>query len=199
MTRPTISVNISAPGLPNHIAPDSPVSASSKLSTTLADDLLCPRYADRDASSAPPSPASIESFDVLLDSTAWRRGEISLGGSGSAFSSSNNLLGACSCLPWSRRARQQRQHRRPPPQQGVIFFFLILLALMLLACAALAGGTLAMRHETRRTRAECYRRSGGGSGSGSGNDGDSRCDDSAWAKCVAVNGIGYCEGIGIAG
>ncbi|KAF1933839.1 uncharacterized protein M421DRAFT_28595, partial [Didymella exigua CBS 183.55] len=45
--------------------------------TTFANNLLCPRYADQDPTSAPPSPASIQSFDIL-DSIAWRRSYISL-------------------------------------------------------------------------------------------------------------------------
>lgn len=45
--------------------------------TTIADNLLCPRYADQDPTSAPPSPASIQSFDIL-ESIPWRRSYISL-------------------------------------------------------------------------------------------------------------------------
>jgi hypothetical protein len=41
------------------------------------DTLLCPRYAENDPTSAPPSPASIESFDIL-DSIPWRQSYISL-------------------------------------------------------------------------------------------------------------------------
>lgn len=39
---------------------------------------LCPRYAENDPTSAPPSPASIESFD--MDSIPWRRSYIPLDG-----------------------------------------------------------------------------------------------------------------------
>ncbi|KAI8937448.1 hypothetical protein NX059_005170 [Plenodomus lindquistii] len=46
--------------------------------TAVANTLLCPRYADTDPTSAPPSPASIESFDIL-DNVPWRRSYISLG------------------------------------------------------------------------------------------------------------------------
>jgi hypothetical protein len=46
--------------------------------TTFAHNTLCPRYAENDLTSAPPSPASIQSFDVL-DSIPWRRSYISLG------------------------------------------------------------------------------------------------------------------------
>ncbi|KAF2030311.1 hypothetical protein EK21DRAFT_38754, partial [Setomelanomma holmii] len=42
----------------------------------VANSLLCPRYAENDPTSAPPSPASIESFDIL-DSIPWRRSYIS--------------------------------------------------------------------------------------------------------------------------
>ncbi|EOA81595.1 hypothetical protein ACJQWK_10594 [Exserohilum turcicum] len=45
--------------------------------TTFANKTLCPRYAECDPTSAPPSPASVESLD-MLDSTPWRRDYISL-------------------------------------------------------------------------------------------------------------------------
>ncbi|KAH3912354.1 hypothetical protein HBI56_004690 [Parastagonospora nodorum] len=49
------------------------------------DTLLCPRYAENDPTSAPPSPASIESFDIL-DSIPWRRSYISLDSNGASLS-----------------------------------------------------------------------------------------------------------------
>lgn len=49
------------------------------------DTLLCPRYAENDPTSAPPSPASIESFDIL-DSVPWRRSYISLDDNGADLS-----------------------------------------------------------------------------------------------------------------
>jgi len=39
--------------------------------TAFAHSVLCPRYAENDPAFAPPSPASIESFDAL-DSVPWR-------------------------------------------------------------------------------------------------------------------------------
>jgi hypothetical protein len=45
--------------------------------SVFANTTLCPRYAENDLTSAPPSPASIESFHVL-DSIPWRRSYISL-------------------------------------------------------------------------------------------------------------------------
>ncbi|KAF1913820.1 hypothetical protein BDU57DRAFT_323708 [Ampelomyces quisqualis] len=45
--------------------------------TAFANTTLCPRYAEDDPTSAPPSPASIHAFDVL-DSIPWRRSYISL-------------------------------------------------------------------------------------------------------------------------
>ncbi|KAF2653953.1 hypothetical protein K491DRAFT_574122, partial [Lophiostoma macrostomum CBS 122681] len=64
-----ISINISAPKAANY----TPISPYSTSDHELSNTLLCPRYADADTSSAPPSPASIESFDIL-DSIPWRRG-----------------------------------------------------------------------------------------------------------------------------
>ncbi len=45
--------------------------------TAFANQTLCPRYAESDPTSAPPSPASVESFDIL-DNVPWRRSYISL-------------------------------------------------------------------------------------------------------------------------
>ncbi|KAL6703789.1 hypothetical protein ACN47E_009088 [Coniothyrium glycines] len=42
-----------------------------------AANFLCPRYAEADPTSAPPSPASLESFDIL-DNIPWRQSYISL-------------------------------------------------------------------------------------------------------------------------
>jgi hypothetical protein len=46
--------------------------------TIFSNNDLCPRYADADPSSAPPSPASVESFDIL-ESIPWRRSYIAPG------------------------------------------------------------------------------------------------------------------------
>ncbi|ORY19725.1 hypothetical protein BCR34DRAFT_448740, partial [Clohesyomyces aquaticus] len=53
-----------------------PLSPYTDDDNALSNNLICPRYADSDPTSAPPSPASIESFDIL-DSVAWRRGHTS--------------------------------------------------------------------------------------------------------------------------
>ncbi|EUC34186.1 hypothetical protein COCCADRAFT_36139 [Bipolaris zeicola 26-R-13] len=45
--------------------------------TAFANNTLCPRYAECDPTSAPPSPASIESLEIF-DSIPWRRDYIAL-------------------------------------------------------------------------------------------------------------------------
>lgn len=56
--------------------------------------------------------------------------------------------------------------------------------MMLLAAGCTVGGFFAWRHQNVKVRDECVRREGG-----------ERCKEIAWAKCVAINGVGYCEGI----
>lgn len=90
--------------------------------TTIANNLLCPRYADTDHTSAPPSPASIESFDIL-DSVPWRRSYISLG----PTSRQNEAL--------RRRSRQNRTR---------LLVVLVLFTLVTAGC--ILGGILAARH-----------------------------------------------------
>jgi hypothetical protein len=60
---------------------------------------------------------------------------------------------------------------------------LIILLLSLVAGCSVAGVVAAKRNQGR-TRDTCYKREGG-----------DRCTDNGWAKCVAANGLGYCEGI----
>ena len=128
----------------------------------LSNNLLCPRYAENDTSSAPPSPASIESFDIL-DSIAWRRGYTSHG--------SGAKPAACEAL--RKRWRKNRAQ---------MIALLLVLALFLIGCSV--GGYLALRHVSVRTKETCIAREGG-----------DRCADAAWAQCIALNGVGYCEGV----
>lgn len=90
--------------------------------TTIASNLLYPRYADTDPTSAPPSPASIESFDIL-DNVPWRRSYISLGPS----SRHNETLG--------RRLKRNRAR-----------LLAILLLFTLVAAGCTLGAILAARH-----------------------------------------------------
>lgn len=129
---------------------------------SLANNLLCPRYAENDTSSAPPSPASIESFDVL-DSIAWRRG----------YTSRETGAKARTCDAVRKRWRKNRAQ---------LIALLLVFALLLLGCAV--GAVLALRYETGRTAARCVVREGG-----------ERCAETAWARCVAGNGVGFCEGV----
>ncbi|KAF2703878.1 hypothetical protein K504DRAFT_507401 [Pleomassaria siparia CBS 279.74] len=129
----------------------------------LANNLLCPRYAENDSSSAPPSPASIESFDIL-DSVAWRQGH-------SSYNSRGGQVRACAILGSRWRDNKAR-------------ILWILLLMVLLAAGGVVAGMSAWRHQRASARDECVRREGG-----------ERCREITWAKCVAVNGVGYCEGI----
>ena len=131
--------------------------------TTLSNNLLCPRYAESDPSSAPPSPSSIESFDVL-DSVPWRRGYISLDAAGDRTRA------------WAVLSKKWQKNK------ARIIATLILFTLFVTACTI--GGYMAVRQERWRTRDMCYARGGG-----------DRCEEVAWAKCVRVNGLGFCEGV----
>jgi hypothetical protein len=155
-----MSIFISRPQTGGYIA--LPYSDNNSPSSALSNaNLLCPRYAEDDNTSAPPSPASIESFDIL-DSIAWRRGYTSHG------------LGArphrC-CASW-----RNQKHR------GLMIALAVVLALFLVGCSV--GAYAAIRHEAARTRETCLAREGG-----------ERCNDAAWARCIAGNGVGYCEGV----
>lgn len=103
-----------------------PLAPYSDDDTTFANNLLCPRYAENDLTSAPPSPASIESFDVL-DSIPWRRSYISLdNGAGSG-----------------RLRKQWKRHRA----QAIALLLLFLLAMT--GCGV--GGYMAVRHGKSNT------------------------------------------------
>lgn len=63
-----------------------------------------------------------------------------------------------------------------------IIAILVLLSLLIAGCAL--GGFAAVRYGKGRTINTCYARGGG-----------ERCQDAAWAKCIAADGLGYCEGV----
>lgn len=61
----------------------------------------------------------------------------------------------------------------------------IMLLTILLAAGCTIGGLFARRHEYMKTLETCLKREGG-----------ERCNQEiTWAKCVAFNGVGHCEGI----
>jgi hypothetical protein len=93
--------------------------------TTFAHNTLCPRYAENDLTSAPPSPASIESFDVL-DSIPWRRSYISLGNE----------------TDRSALSRRRRRHR------ARAIAVLLLLTLLCLGCGV--GVSIALQHSQNK-------------------------------------------------
>ncbi|KAF2270847.1 hypothetical protein CC78DRAFT_610903 [Lojkania enalia] len=130
---------------------------------TLPNNIICPRYADCDASSAPPSPASIESFDIL-DSVAWRRGHIS----------HRDIEGKVSTYDALASSWNNKKSR----MIGILLLFILLGA----GCSA--GAYLVVRHKKGGIQDECARRQG-----------RDRCTETTWAKCVARNGVGYCEGV----
>ncbi|KAF2007220.1 hypothetical protein P154DRAFT_516992 [Amniculicola lignicola CBS 123094] len=107
---------------------------------SLSNTLICPRYADADPSSAPPSPASIESFDVL-DSVAWRR-------SHTTYIPHVDKVRCCNNLGKTWRQRK-----------GQVMALGMLLTLLLLVCSL--GGYFAVRHERGKIREACYKREGG--------------------------------------
>jgi hypothetical protein len=101
----------------------------SRLLTPYTDDddhLLCPRYAENDPTSAPPSPASIESFGIM-DSIPWRRSYISLDDSAVATR-----------LHQRRRARRTR-----------VIALSLLMSLSVVAVSS--GGYLALQHGKSKT------------------------------------------------
>jgi hypothetical protein len=137
-----------------------PLSPYTDNDTYLSNNLLCPRYAENDNTSAPPSPASIESFDIL-DSVAWRQ-------SHSSHHPRSGKVRACDA--WRRNKSR---------------IVSTILLTMLLAAGCALGGLFAWRHENMKITDTCLRRDGG-----------DRCQkEITWAKCVASNGLGYCEGI----
>ncbi|KAH6878265.1 hypothetical protein BKA58DRAFT_435968 [Alternaria rosae] len=91
--------------------------------TTFAHNTLCPRYAESDPTSAPPSPASVESFEIL-DSIPWRRGYIALDNHGRQ---SGNTL----------RSRWMRNKVRA---------MVLLLLLTLLVAGCVLGGYMTIKH-----------------------------------------------------
>jgi hypothetical protein len=101
----------------------------SRLLVPYSDDdnyLLCPRYAENDPTSAPPSPASIESFGIM-DSIPWRRSYISL-----------DDPAATSHTHQRRRARRRR-----------VIALSLLIALSVIAVSS--GAYLATQHGKSKT------------------------------------------------
>lgn len=106
--------------------------------TTFANHVLCPRYAENDPTSAPPSPASLESFDIL-DSIPWRRSYISLDTPAGESSTFRHAL-----------ANRWRKHR------ARVIAITLLLALLLTGCT-LAAYITSQTHLTT----QCLARNGG--------------------------------------
>jgi hypothetical protein len=103
-----------------------PVTPYSDDEITFANNLLCPRYAENDPTSAPPSPTAIESFDVL-DSIPWRRSYIGLDDGAEA----------------RMQQRLMRKHR------AIFCALLAMSALLLTGCGV--GGYLALKHASSKT------------------------------------------------
>ncbi|KAF2643482.1 hypothetical protein P280DRAFT_254183 [Massarina eburnea CBS 473.64] len=159
-----------APG-PIHLSISRPTALYTPLSPyrdsaspmSLSSNLLCPER-ENTRSSSPPSPASVESFDIL-DSIAWRRGYTS-------YDTHDVRTRAYDVL--EKRWKRSR---------GQIIVALLLFVLFVVGCSV--GGWAAIRYEKGQLVDACAKREGG-----------ERCNsDNTWAKCVATNGVGYCEGI----
>ncbi|KAF2192724.1 hypothetical protein K469DRAFT_717313 [Zopfia rhizophila CBS 207.26] len=103
-----------------------PVSPYTDDDSALSNNLICPRYADSDSSSAPPSPASIESFDIL-DSVAWRRSHTSYSSQGKRVRASDILS-----LKW----------RKNKPE---IMYIVLIFTLLLAGC--FTGGYFVVKQE----------------------------------------------------
>lgn len=100
-----------------------------------ANNILCPRYADQDPTSAPPSPASVQSFDIL-ESIPWRRSYISLG---------------------PDTERNYRKRWRKYRAQIIV----IMLLLVLSTIALILGISLAIQHSNKQLRSTCLSHYGG--------------------------------------
>ncbi|CAO2657322.1 Nn.00g034480.m01.CDS01 [Neocucurbitaria sp. VM-36] len=124
---PSLAPTVSRPTLAGY----TPFSPYTDDPTIFANNVLCPRYAESDPTSAPPSPASIESFDVL-DNTPWRRSYISLDSRGSQSNTIETLL-----QRWKKnRAR----------------IIVVLLLSTLLVTGSTLGGYFAVAHEKEKLR-----------------------------------------------
>lgn len=102
---------------------------------TFANNVLCPRYADQDLTSAPPSPASIQSFDIL-ESVPWRKSYVSLD---------------------TDTHRDYRNRWRKYRAQIIA----IMLLLILSSTALTLGISLAVQHSRGQLRSTCHSRYGG--------------------------------------
>lgn len=142
-----------------------PLSPYSEDDSTFANHLLCPRYAENDSTSAPPSPTELESFDVL-DSIPWRRSYISLdigAGEGGKY-----------------RAISKYYNRNRSRILAIIVMFILLVS----GCAL--GAYLIMTRARSELREACIARSGAPN--------VDKCEQIKWAQCIVRNGFGFCEG-----
>jgi hypothetical protein len=112
-----------------------PLSPYTDDDTTFANNVLCPRYADQDPTSAPPSPASIQSFDIL-EVIPWRKSYISLG---------------------SDNGHSYRKHWQKYRAQIIT----IMLLLVLSTTALTLGISLAIQQSNKQLRSTCLSRYGG--------------------------------------
>ncbi|KAL5390129.1 hypothetical protein PMIN06_001497 [Paraphaeosphaeria minitans] len=72
--------------------------------------------------------------------------------------------------------------KRGRKNRAQIIATLLLFTLFIAGCAI--GGWAVVQHQGTQAREACLAREGG-----------ERCNDPAWAKCVAINGAGYCLGV----
>jgi hypothetical protein len=101
----------------------------------------------------------------ILDPIAWRRGYTS-------YDYGDDQDGRL-----YRVVRKRLRKNRAQILTAVVFF-----TLLVVGCAA--GGWAILQHENSQLEGICMTREGG-----------DRCQEQAWARCVAVNGVGYCEGV----
>jgi hypothetical protein len=125
-----ISISMSPPRNASYVPPPSYTDDESLFSN----NDLCPRYADADPSSAPPSPASVESFDIL-ESIPWRRSYIAPG----SYTHSTRRASPREIL----LARWKQRKVRVVVVGGVVAT--TLLALLLILFGITAAGHLALR------------------------------------------------------
>jgi hypothetical protein len=121
-----ISISMSPPRNASYVPPPSYTDDESLFSN----NDLCPRYADADPSSAPPSPASVESFDIL-ESIPWRRSYIAPG----SYTHSTRRA--------SPREILLAQWKQSRVRVGVVATTLLILLLILVGITA--AGHLALR------------------------------------------------------
>lgn len=107
----------------------------------------------------------------MLDSVAWRRGHAYAYGWASHGAEGKARNWNCDAV--RKRWRKNRAH-----------IIALLLVFLLLVLGCVLGAVFALRYEGDRTVGVCLERGGA-----------ERCVESAWAQCIARNGVGYCEGV----